>query len=83
MYFIALHGQLAACDRLRKVNFGVFHGPVCVLIKQKEESLNHLYFEFTKLVWLGFSRKAEGWQNEIHFSNLITHQEKYQQASSV
>ncbi|XP_056697460.1 uncharacterized protein [Spinacia oleracea] len=73
--WLAILGRLATCDRLAK--FGVQCSDLCGLCGSVGETLNHLFFDCSVsaavwgkiLVWLGYSRKPENWQQETQRVN--------------
>lgn len=68
---LALHGRLSTCDGL--IKFCVHPDLVCVLCRQDNESLNHLFSGAIWnqiLVWMDVSKVVEGWHSMLQFVTL-------------
>ncbi|XP_019239422.1 PREDICTED: uncharacterized protein LOC109219416, partial [Nicotiana attenuata] len=75
---MAAHGKLYTRDRLQ--SWGMQVDQECVLCKQANESIQHLFFECTYakalwstvLAWQGIKRPVNGWNEELRWAEMQT-----------
>ncbi|XP_070003520.1 uncharacterized protein [Nicotiana sylvestris] len=75
---MAPHGKLYTRDRLQRWRVQVDQD--CVLCKQANETIQHLFFECSYanalwsklLVWKGIKRSVHGWDEELRWAEVRT-----------